>query len=239
MASADFDGVAEASRRLDDALGDARSAASALVGSVGNVSFAGGTRDDVLAAQEDLSAKLDAIRAERFQAESEHLNGIVALNREAASEIEGAFDAGLGAVRRQFRTLEFDARAVLRAIVGDIAGSFLDQGLGSLAGGGLLGFLGGLFQGAFASGGSVVSDRPALVGEQGPEIFVPRGAGTVLPNEVFRAGAPSIVVNQTVTIATGVAPTVRAEMAALLPAFKRETIAAVIDAQRRSAGSLI
>jgi lambda family phage tail tape measure protein len=36
--------------------------------------------------------------------------------------------------------------------------------------------------GAFASGGEPPVGMPALVGEQGPELFIPRTAGTIIPN---------------------------------------------------------
>lgn len=228
------DQVRDQARVLGDALREAERATAGFAQGLARLEGAGTA--DALAIEGRLSAAYNDIRAERFAAEAEHLDGIVVLNERAAGEIEGAYRAGLGAVRRQFRDLEFDAREVLRAVVGDLAGSFVDQGIGAL-GSGLLGALGGLFQGAFARGGGVEADRAALVGEAGPELFVPRTAGTIVPNHAL--GGPSIVVNQTVTITTGVAPTVRAEMAALLPAFKRETLAAVIDAQRRTGGALI
>jgi lambda family phage tail tape measure protein len=40
--------------------------------------------------------------------------------------------------------------------------------------------------GRFAGGGDPPVGRPSLVGEQGPEIFVPKTAGTILPNDVFK-----------------------------------------------------
>lgn len=49
-------------------------------------------------------------------------------------------------------------------------------------GGGFLGSIGHFFQGAFASGGDVVANRPALIGEKGPEVFVPHTAGRIIPN---------------------------------------------------------
>ena len=48
--------------------------------------------------------------------------------------------------------------------------------------GGFLGRFGHLFQGSFANGGDVLGNRPAIVGERGPELFVPRSAGTIIPN---------------------------------------------------------
>ena len=46
----------------------------------------------------------------------------------------------------------------------------------------------GSFGGARADGGPVTAGRPYLVGERGPEIVVPKTAGTVLPNGTGLAG---------------------------------------------------
>ena len=41
----------------------------------------------------------------------------------------------------------------------------------------------------FAAGGSVMADTPIIVGERGPELFVPSSAGTIIPNnQVGRGG---------------------------------------------------
>lgn len=45
---------------------------------------------------------------------------------------------------------------------------------------------GWLFGGAFAGGGQTMPDRAYLVGEYGPEMFVPRTAGAVLPADMTR-----------------------------------------------------
>jgi hypothetical protein len=42
-----------------------------------------------------------------------------------------------------------------------------------------------------------------------------------------------VTVHQTINISTGVAQTVRAEIAALMPAIKRQTVDAVADARMR------
>jgi phage-related minor tail protein len=47
--------------------------------------------------------------------------------------------------------------------------------------------------GALASGGPANAGTPYLVGEQGPELFVPSASGTVVPNAAL--GRPSIVLN--------------------------------------------
>jgi hypothetical protein len=41
---------------------------------------------------------------------------------------------------------------------------------------------------ANAYGGSVMGNRPTLVGERGPELFVPGGNGTIIPNSNMRGG---------------------------------------------------
>ena len=45
----------------------------------------------------------------------------------------------------------------------------------------------------FANGGSPPVGRPSVVGERGPELFVPRSAGTIVPNHAL--GGANVVVN--------------------------------------------
>lgn len=64
--------------------------------------------------------------------------------------------------------------------------------LGMLGGGGgILSSIGSLF--GFAEGGSPPINKPSIVGEKGPELFVPRSAGTIIPN----GGGGGGVVNKT------------------------------------------
>lgn len=46
-----------------------------------------------------------------------------------------------------------------------------------------------------AMGGPVDAGTPYLVGEQGPEIFMPRGAGTIVPNHALGGGTTNITIN--------------------------------------------
>lgn len=48
-------------------------------------------------------------------------------------------------------------------------------------GGGFFSAIGGIF--GFASGGSVGKGKPVMVGERGPELFVPNGNGDIVPNK--------------------------------------------------------
>lgn len=81
-----------------------------------------------------------------------------------------------------------------------------------------------------AMGGPVSANKPYIVGERGPELMIPRGGGTVVPNSQMGAEAP---VNVTLNISTGVAQTVRTEIASLMPQITNATKAAVVEARRR------
>lgn len=91
--------------------------------------------------------------------------------------------------------------------------------------------------GTKASGGSVNARVPQLVGERGPELFVPHSAGSVLNNmntqNALAGGGPSVIVHQNINVETGVSQTVRAEMISLLPQIQESTISAVIDSRQR------
>jgi len=69
--------------------------------------------------------------------------------------------------------------AVIQPILGAILGPF---GYGFGTGGNIVKIPGK------ANGGSVMGQRPYVVGEQGPELFVPAGAGNIVPNGQFGGG---------------------------------------------------
>ena len=70
----------------------------------------------------------------------------------------------------------------------------ISSAVGGLFGGigDMLGFGGGTIE-ARASGGPVNSGQPYLVGEEGPELFVPNGSGTIVPNGA--ASGASVTIN--------------------------------------------
>jgi lambda family phage tail tape measure protein len=53
--------------------------------------------------------------------------------------------------------------------------------------------------GAYADGGDPPVGKPSLVGERGPEIFVPRGAGTIIPNSQIGKGSGDVYVTVNTT----------------------------------------
>lgn len=98
----------------------------------------------------------------------------------------------LGAIRRGSLGFE-DLRRVALNVMGDIAAQAVSAGIGSLGGAasgqsaGIGGLLSGLIGSIFglpgrATGGPVAPGRGYLVGERGPELFVPTSAGRVEPS---------------------------------------------------------
>jgi hypothetical protein len=89
---------------------------------------------------------------------------------------------------------------IQKSITGPLSG-FLNQGLGSLFGGGAsTGTFNGGFDlvSGFADGGVTSSRRPYMVGEKGPEMFVPNMTGRVVPNNAIGGGAVTVnVINNT------------------------------------------
>ena len=56
----------------------------------------------------------------------------------------------------------------------------------------------------FAEGGRPPVGKASIVGERGPELFVPKVAGTIVPNDAMGGGGDSVVNNITVSVdATG------------------------------------
>jgi hypothetical protein len=72
-----------------------------------------------------------------------------------------------------------------------------------------------LFGGSKAGGGDAMPGRAYWVGEQGPEMFVPRTAGTVLPAaQSAGAGQRALVVNNSFTVAGNVTRQTQAQIGA-------------------------
>ena len=86
-----------------------------------------------------------------------------------------------------------------------------------------------------ASGGTIQANRPVLVGERGPEIFIPNTGGTVMNNMNSKnaMGGGNTIINQSINFATGVVPTVRAEVIKMMPQIADVTKGAVAEAAMR------
>jgi len=105
----------------------------------------------------------------------------------------------------------------------------------------LYGALGSFFSGqanvttvpAFmAKGGTATGGTPYIVGEKGPELFVPGRTGTVVPNNQLSSGG-GVTINQTINVTTGVQQTVRTEIANLMPRIAQASKQAVLESRQR------
>lgn len=97
----------------------------------------------------------------------------------------------IGQIERQL--LAIGTRELITKPAGDFLSNVIGGNGSPSGGGGLLGslfgagsgagkFISGLFGGFFADGGRPPLDKVSVVGERGPELFVPDRSGTIVPN---------------------------------------------------------
>ena len=78
----------------------------------------------------------------------------------------------------------------LKAQATQLMGALSGGGTAALSGGGLIGTIAGLL--GFAGGGDPPVGKASIVGEKGPELFVPKTAGTIIPNGAMSAAQPTV-----------------------------------------------
>ena len=114
-----------------------------------------------------------------------------------SGSIASTFTDVIFGLKDGFTALQDIALSVLRTIIQTMIQTFVQQqmakmsfgalgslGMAGLGGFGILGGIGMLIGGMFANGGNVPSGRkPIVVGERGPELFLPGRAGEVISNE--------------------------------------------------------
>jgi hypothetical protein len=117
---------------------------------------------------------------------------------------------------------------VLRALAQDLLRMAFREAVTAPLGAGLGGFFKNLFR---AEGGPVGAGNPYIVGERGPELFVPRNSGSIISNDrLSGASMGGGGVNITYNIAAGVS---RAELAPILEMERRRLKAEIPDMVRR------
>lgn len=121
--------------------------------------------------------------------------------------------------------------AIQRSITGPLAGA-LGGFFGAPSGGSMGGVIHGSAPTVHAIGGSVQRGRMSVVGERGPELFMPGASGAIVPNNQMGGGG-GVVVNQTINLSAGVSQTVRAEVMSMMPQIAEVSKAAVADAKQR------
>lgn len=130
-----------------------------------------------------------------------------------ASMYEDAFRGGTAAIWENFESigLAVISRVLAQFTIAKVTGKG-NFDLGSAFSTALTGILG------FADGGRPPVGRVSVVGERGPELFVPDGAGTVIPNHALGGGGMSMTINAPGATAETVAM-IRRELANAAPSI--------------------
>jgi TP901 family phage tail tape measure protein/lambda family phage tail tape measure protein len=131
---------------------------------------------------------------EGFAGFGESLGNEFTLVRDATKNI---LDQGLSAIDKFVQTGKFSfkdfASGAIKEIQKVITRILIMKALSALGGAG--GGIGSFFGGGKASGGAVNPNQAFLVGERGPEMFVPPSSGQIVPNETLGAMAAPPPVN--------------------------------------------
>ena len=130
---------------------------------------------------------------------SKEMNDIIG----RADEMKKSFDAVGDSIANSFKGILTGAmsfknamKGIISAVIDELFRLFVVQqivgivssALGSAAGGPTGGFGSSVNLAGRARGGSVAGNTPYMVGERGPELFVPSGNGTIIPNQNVRDG---------------------------------------------------
>ncbi len=197
----------DAADGLGDVLGDVKTATDAVgkaSGKMGddieeNAGRAVRAYQGVAAAMEDIKLGIgDAAKSQETLREASEKYANTFSDR-MADFLTGASD--------QFKSFGDVAKSVLQDIANDMVRSGIRSLLGALVGGpggggGVLAAIGSaIFGGGRATGGRVAGRTAFMVGERGPELFVPDAAGSIVPNSRLNATgeggqATSITINQ-------------------------------------------
>lgn len=128
--------------------------------------------DAIRQANEEIEAQIEQIRGQDFfRGELKGLFTDVVSGAESAKDAIDSFFDNL-----RLRAIEALAENLINQLFGKTGTTD-----GGMAGDGWASWLGSLFGGARADGGPVSAGKAYLVGEEGPELFRPRGAGQIVP----------------------------------------------------------
>jgi len=196
---------------------DAATTIDNLASSIGNP----GDPKSLSSALENSAPKLTALQ-ELLQKVGKALQGATketttlqqTLDATAKKAIDGVTDAlynlatGAGSAKDAFKSM---AKSILADMLKMAIRQQIVAPLFNNVGTFFSSFGGGGTSGTKAIGGSVQAGGSYMVGERGPEMFVPSRGGSIIPNDNLQSGGG--VVNISLNIATGVSQTVRAEIA--------------------------
>lgn len=185
------------------------------------------------------------VTAKRAKDELEVLEGTA---KDTAKEIEDAFNWSTDSWsdnladrilegKAGFKGLGDYATEILRDIARQLLKTQVTTPLANTIGSFATSIFGGITGGAtstapvkkFAKGGNPQVGVPSIVGEEGPELFVPDTAGTVIPNDKMGGGG-NVVSKITINVSPGLQETVRAEIINVAPRIAAIAQNGVFDA---------
>ena len=197
--------IAEYSKMFDNAFGKSLSATNE-----GLIALASNLNDSAGDAQKPLAALTTSFSDLKTQA-------LVGFGNAFGSTMEQVM-AGTKKMSDAFKDLgKVIISSLINIFVAQMLVKPLAKGLGFLAG-----------------GGPAQAGSPYIVGERGPELFVPNSSGKVIPNHKLGGTGGGVTVVQNINFATGIQASVRSEVLQLLPAIAQVSKGAMLDSQLRS-----
>jgi len=145
-------------------------------------------------------------------------------------EIGRSLADGFGDAILEAKTLKEAVNGILKDIASMAMRSMITAPIGN--------WLGGMFAnfgGARAGGGDVSNGSTYLVGEKGPELFTPKGSGTIIPNHKLGSAGKGDIFNATYNIGAGVTAQ---QLMPILAMHKRDVISTLADNKRRRSGAM-
>jgi len=122
---------------------------------------------------------------DKFTAIGEEIESSIKNNLKDAITGAKSFGEAMTGVLNRIRDKIIDAQ--IDKLIGGFGEAF-GKGASGKEKKGIGGFLGGLLGGLFANGGRPPVGKASVVGERGPELFVPKVAGTIIPNNQLGGG---------------------------------------------------
>ena len=162
--------------------------------------------------------------------EERELRAAEELSSRLAADTANNFVSAATLMVRGLETAGGALRSFVDQLLLDIAQRAVFDPLGQAIGSAIFGSLGipGL-----ARGGPVQAGHPYIVGERGPELFVPGQSGAIQPTVPPTAGPTTLNVNLNYSISSTDGPGVRAALAEATPQIRADAVAAVTRAVQR------
>lgn len=178
-------------------------------------------------------------RLEAYNKEKELLEEAAAQQQNIADTLKNSMEDAFMSIVDGTKSAEDAFKDMARMIISELYKVLVvQQMVGSFeaGGGGILGSIFGAI-GKRASGGTVMSNQPYLVGEKGPEVIVPQNRGHVmnadLTAKAMGGSGEAVVINQSFNFAANGDDSVKKLIAQAAPQIANMTQKQIMDSRRR------